>query len=161
MICGRGGRAGRTVRSGVWLLALASCQAPAASEPAEARPAQASAQPAAVRSLAEVERRTRGAGEIYLLARGEQAFLGKLEMAPGGEVPEHRDATEEYIHILEGGGTFTIDDKSYAVGPGTTIYMPADAKVSFKNGDAKLVAIQVFAGPQPAAKYDAWQPVAR
>lgn len=114
-----------------------------------------------MRSLAEVPRRTRGAGEIYLLARGEQAFLGKLEMAPGGEVPEHRDATEEYIHILEGGGTFTIDDKSYAVGPGTTIYMPADAKVSFKNGDAKLVAIQVFADPQPADKYDAWQPVDR
>lgn len=118
-----------------------------------------SARPAVVRSLAEAERRTKGAGEIYLLARGEQAFLGKLEMAPGGEVPEHRDATEEYIHILEGGGTFTIDDQTHAVGPGTTIYMPANAKVSFKNGDARLVAIQVFADPDPAAKYDAWQPV--
>ncbi len=117
------------------------------------------APPAAVRSLAEVEHRQKGAGEIFLLARGEQAFLGKLEMAAGGEVPEHRDATEEYIHILEGGGTFSIDDRAYAVGPGSTIYMPANAKVSFKNGPSKLVAIQVFAGPGPAAKYDAWTPV--
>lgn len=121
-------------------------------------PGQASA--AAVRSLAEVEHRQKGAGEIFLLARGEQAFLGKLVMAPGGEVPEHRDATEEYIHILEGGGTFTIDDRVFAVGAGTTIYMPANAKVSFKNGPDRLVALQVFAGPGPAAKYDAWTPVA-
>lgn len=124
-------------------------------------PDRAKELPAAVRALAEVEHRTKGAGEIYLLARGEQAFLGKLEMAPGGEVPEHRDATEEYIHILEGGGTFSIDDRTYSVGPGSTIYMPANAKVSFKNGETKLVAIQVFAGPGPAAKYDAWTPVTR
>lgn len=115
--------------------------------------------PASVRSLAEVEHRRRGGGEIFLLARGQHAFVGKLEMAPGGEVPEHRDPTEEYIHILEGGGTFMIDDQVHAVGPGSTIYMPADAKVSFKNGDARLVAIQVFAGPEPAAKYEAWTPV--
>jgi quercetin dioxygenase-like cupin family protein len=127
----------------------------------EARSADRTREPAAtVRSLAEVEHRQKGAGEIFLLARGEQAFLGKLEMAAGGEVPEHRDATEEYIHILEGGGTFSIDDRTHAVGPGATIYMPANAKVSFKNGPTKLVAIQVFAGPGPAAKYDAWTPVA-
>jgi quercetin dioxygenase-like cupin family protein len=135
------------------LLALLACKG-------EASPADRTREPpAAVRSLAEVEHRQKGAGEIFLLARGEQAFLGKLEMAAGGEVPEHRDATEEYIHILEGGGTFSIEDRAYAVGPGSTIYMPANAKVSFKNGPSKLVAIQVFAGPGPAAKYDAWTPV--
>jgi len=115
--------------------------------------------PAAVTPLAQAPHRHKGAGaDIYLLARGENAFLGKLEMAPGGEVPLHRDPTEEYIHILEGGGTFTIDGQVHAVGPGTTIYMPPDAEVAFKNGDARLVAIQVFAGPGPAAKYEAWTP---
>jgi len=44
---------------------------------------------------------------------------------------------------------------------GTTIYMPPDALVSFANGPHRLVALQVFAGPEPAAKYDAWTPVAR
>jgi len=135
------------------LLALLACKG-------EARPADRTREPpVAVRSLAEVEHRQKGAGEIFLLARGEQAFLGKLVMAPGGEVPEHRDPTEEYIHILEGGGTFTIDDEVFTVGAGSTIYMPANAKVSFKNGESRLVAIQVFAGPGPAAKYDAWTPV--
>jgi len=132
---------------GAWLLLVLAC------EVAPARPAPV----AAVRSLAQVEHRRKGdAADVYLLARGDNAFLGKLEMAPGGEVPEHRDPTEEYIHILAGGGVFHIDGQAHAVGPGTTIFMPANALVSFKNGDERLVAIQVFAGPGPAAKYDAW-----
>lgn len=74
------------------------------------------------------------------------AFVGKPELAAGGEVPEHRDPTEEYIHILSGGGEFTIDGVVHEVGPGTTIYMPPGALVRFKNGPTPLVAIQVFAG---------------
>ena len=129
------------------LLLLLACEAGPASAP----------RAAVVRPLEQAEHRRKGeAADVHVLARGDNAFLGKLEMAAGGEVPEHRDATEEYIHILEGGGEFTIDGERHTVGPGTTIYMPADALVSFKNGPAKLVAIQVFAGPEPAVKYDAW-----
>ncbi len=133
------------MRGAALALALLACEA------------RAPARAAAVTSLAQAEHRRKGeAAEIHVLARGDNAFVGKLTMAPGGEVPEHRDATEEYIHILEGEGVFTIDGQAHTVGPGTTIYMPADALVSFKNGDAKLVALQVFAGPAPAAKYEAW-----
>lgn len=146
-----GRRAGGRAALSLVLLGLA-CEPP---------PPAAVKLPAAVTPLAQAPHRQKGAGaDIYLLARGENAFLGKLEMAPGGEVPLHRDPTEEYIHILEGGGTFTIDGAVHMVGPGTTIYMPPDAAVSFKNGDARLVAIQVFAGPGPAAKYEAWAPAA-
>ena len=140
------------------LAALASCgpksEAPA---PTGARPTR----PAAVTPLAATEHRQKdgGKGDIRVLARGDNAFLGKLELAPGGKVPEHRDPTEEYIHILEGGGKFTIDGQVHEVGPGTTIYMPPDALVSFENGPARMVAIQVFAGPGPAAKYEAWEVV--
>jgi quercetin dioxygenase-like cupin family protein len=99
-----------------------------------------------------------GKGSITHLARGRNAYLGLLRMDPGGAVPSHRDPTEEYIHVLEGGGTMIIDGQSYDVTTGTTIYMPADAEVSFTNGDQALVAIQVFAGPEPAAKYETWEP---
>jgi len=114
---------------------------------------------ARVISLADAEHRqppTKKA-DIWLLARGENAFVGKLELAAGGAVPEHRDATEEYLHILEGSGKLMIDDTGFEVGPGTTIYMPANAKVSYQNGATKLVALQVFAGPAPASKYDSWE----
>lgn len=127
----------------------------------KAADAPKSSMPAAVTSLAQAEHRQKGGGaaQIWALARGQNAFLGKLEMAPGGKVPEHRDPTEEYIHILSGAGKFTIDGQSHEVGPGTTIYMPPGALVSFENGPEPLVAIQVFAGPEPAAKYDAWERV--
>jgi quercetin dioxygenase-like cupin family protein len=66
--------------------------------------------------------------------------------------------TEEYIHVLRGTGTITIDGIQHEIAPGTTIYMPANARVSFDNGDEPMTAIQVFAGPAPADKYDAWTP---
>lgn len=141
----------------------AVAETPKATQPAEPAtppvdPAPASA--AVVITDADAEHRTapNGKGQIIKLATGENAFLGKLSMEPGGEVPVHRDPTEEYIYVLEGSGVMTIDGKEYQVGPNTAIYMPANAEVSFKNGGQKLVALQVFAGPAPAAKYDKWTP---
>lgn len=106
---------------------------------------------------AERRRSPSGTASIAILARGKNAFIGRLEMEPGGEVPEHSDATEEFVHVLQGGGTLYIDHKKYSIGPGTTIYMPADAIVRFEGSPGQpLVALQVFAGPEPANKYDEW-----
>ncbi len=112
----------------------------------------------AVTPIAEAEVRVAPSGKarVQKLARGDNAFLARLELAPGAKVPEHRDATEEYIHVLEGKGLITIEGQTHSIGPGTTVYMPANARVSFQNGDARMVAIQVFAGPGPAAKYRKW-----
>ena len=41
---------------------------------------------------------------------------------------------------------------------GDTVFMKAGARVSYQNGPAKMVAIQVFAGPAPADKYQQWKP---
>lgn len=136
----------------------AAVQSTAAPEtPAADAPARAASSGAVVPlDRAERRRNPPGTAVVTLLARGENAFLARLEMDPGAAVPEHRDATEEYVHVLEGSGRITIDGTSHEVTAGTTIYMPANALVSFQNGDAPLVGLQVFAGPEPAAKYDAW-----
>jgi quercetin dioxygenase-like cupin family protein len=97
-----------------------------------------------------------GRATITFLARGNGAFVARLEMEPHAEVPEHRDATEETIHVLAGHGVMSIDGVEHEVHAGTTVFMPANSLVSFRNGDAPLVALQVFAGPEPAAKYDGW-----
>lgn len=125
----------------------------------ELPPADVQTSAATVVPLAEAPRALapNGKATITHLARGQNAYLGMLTMEPGGAVPIHRDPTEEYIHVLEGGGTMTIDGRSYELTVGTTIYMPADAEVSFQNGPAPMRAIQVFAGPAPAAKYDSWK----
>lgn len=123
--------------------------------PVEASP------PAEVRALADAERRASppGTATIVLLARGNNAFVARLEMEPGAAVPEHQDADEEYIHVLEGEGTIWIDGAELAVAPGSTIFMPADSTVRFQNGGTRMVALQVFAGPASAAKYDRWRPL--
>ncbi len=128
-----------------------------ASTPAEPAPAAVSPP---VTAIEDADRRTAPSGKakVTILARGLNAFVARLEMDAGAAVPEHRDATEEYIHVLEGSGTITIDDTEYPLRAGGTVYMPANAKVSFQNGDAPLVGLQVLAGPEPAAKYDAWTP---
>lgn len=100
-----------------------------------------------------------GKASVQQLARGEAAFLGRLTLQPGAVVPEHRDPTEEYIHVISGGGTMTIDGVTWTVGPGDTVFMPAHALVTYTNGDAPTVVLQVFAGPGPSDKYDAWVPV--
>lgn len=100
-----------------------------------------------------------GKASIEILARGKNAFLGRLEMAGGGRVPEHRDATEEYIHVLEGAGTLYMEDEAHLLSPGSTVFMPAGAKVRFEGGPKPLVALQVFAGPGPSAKYESWKVV--
>ena len=124
----------------------------------QAEPAPQAEAVGGVVPLAAAERRAAPNGKAWvtILARGQNAFVGRLEMEAGASVPEHRDATEEYIHVLEGSGTMVIEGREHAVEAGTTIYMPADALVEFRNGPSRLVAVQVFAGPAPASKYDAW-----
>ncbi len=100
-----------------------------------------------------------GKAQVAHLARGENAYMGRLELAAGAAVPEHRDATEEYIHILEGAGTMHIDGQRYELTAGATVFMPANALVRFQNGATRMVALQVFAGPAPAAKYERWSPI--
>ena len=55
----------------------------------------------------------------------------------------------------------TLNGKVYPVKKGDVVYMPAGAEVSFVNGKEVTKVMQVFAGPGPASKYDAWQRVTR
>ncbi|MCH9681903.1 MAG: cupin domain-containing protein [Deltaproteobacteria bacterium] len=146
--------------------AASAAQSSASTPPTHAPAASLSASPTTlsppVTTAADAERRVAPSGKarVTILARGANAFIARLEMDAGATVPEHRDATEEYIHVLQGSGTIVVDDQPFALAPGSTVYMPANAKVSYQNGDEPLVGLQVFSGPEPAAKYDGWTPEA-
>lgn len=86
----------------------------------------------------------------------QQAFMAVLELAAGAKVPEHADATEEYIYVLAGGGQITIDGVQHTITTGDAVFMPAKAVVSYTNGEAPSKVLQVFAGPGPESKYDSW-----
>lgn len=101
-----------------------------------------------------------GKAVAWRYVTGQAAYVGRLDVAPGAGVPEHRDPTEEYIYVMEGRGTIWVDGQAQEVSPGALVYMPARSLVKFQNGDQTLKAVQVFAGPGPEAKYDAWSPQA-
>ena len=95
--------------------------------------------------------------KITHLARGNNAYLGHLWIAPNAGVPLHRDLTEEYLFVMEGGGMLTMNGSNYALTVGSAVFMPAGAEVKFQNGDAATIVLQVFAGPASAYKYQKWQ----
>ena len=102
-----------------------------------------------------------GTARIDELARGGNAFVGRLELDGGAGVPEHADPTEEYIVVLEGSGILTMDGVAHELSPGSAVFMPAGATVSYANGPDAMVAIQVFAGPESADKYATWPVVSQ
>jgi len=102
-----------------------------------------------------------GKARIQLLAQGDNAFVGRLWLAPGAQVPLHHDISEEYIIFLSGGGAITIDGVTTRVQAGSTVFMPAKAKVSFVNGPNDTYAIQIFSGPESAQKYQSWPIISR
>lgn len=104
-----------------------------------------------------------GKATVHLLAGAaegtEHAFLAVLDIAPGAGVPQHRDPTEEYIYVLEGGGEITIDGRKHALRAGSAVFMPADAEVSFAAlPEVPTRVVQVFAPRGPESKYDGWAP---
>ena len=107
-------------------------------------------------SQAETASPPSGKARITHLARGQNAYLGHLWIAPGAGVPLHRDPTEEYLYILEGGGVLTMNGEKYILAKGAAVFMPAGAEVSYANGDAPTIVLQVFAGPSSADKYQKW-----
>ena len=133
------------------LLVASSCSKPA--------PVATSEQPVTQEEPASAPSSAAEVRDVYVthLARGENAYLGELVMEPGAKVPVHRDATEEYLYVLAGGGAITIDGVTSNLKVGSAVYMPANAEVSFENGDDQTKVVQVFAGPEPAAKYGTWQ----
>lgn len=94
-----------------------------------------------------------------LSATGAHAFVGLLEMDAGAAVPEHQDADDEFVYILEGGGDIVLDGTSHRVRPGDLVVMPAKSTVSFQAQNAgPTKVLQVFAPSASADKYGAWTP---
>ena len=112
----------------------------------------------AVRSVQELETKSKGKTKVAELVQGDNAYIGLVELGPGASVPLHRDTTEEYLYVLSGSGTITIDGESFSVKTGSAVYMPREAAVSYQNSNETTSRfIQVFAGPEPGLKYRSWK----
>lgn len=59
-----------------------------------------------------------------ILLADEKVKIIMVGLEAGQKIPEHPEAAALY-HFLEGNGRMLVDGRSYEIGPGTTIIMPA------------------------------------
>lgn len=80
--------------------------------------------------------------------RGPSSSLttGIAEMTPGALLPLHHHEPEETYYVISGSGHVTIDDSAASLGPGASVFIPANAKHSLRcTGTEKLVFLFTFA----------------
>jgi len=71
---------------------------------------------------------------------------GIAEFEPGGALRLHSHAQAEIYHFLAGQGVVTINNQDYAVGAGSTLFIPGHAEHGVRNtGEEILRLFYVFA----------------
>lgn len=102
---------------------------------------------------AEGERRIRrvmgGALAIIKVDRrngGSPALMMGYEELPVGQTinPHRHPGMDEIIFVHRGTGTAELGDKTAAVGPGTTVFIPRGTRVLLRNTGAEPLAIAFF-----------------
>jgi len=77
------------------------------------------------------------------------------EIAPGGHLGWHTDATEETQYIIEGSGELCMEDGKYPVGPGSVFVLPTNVRHDLVNtGKEPLRAVAFFAAAMFTQDFD-------
>jgi quercetin dioxygenase-like cupin family protein len=95
--------------------------------------------------------------QVTLFAEGENAWMGKLRLKPGATIAPETKPSETYLFVLRGEGSLTVGEQSKSLRPASGVYVPAERKVSYENGNRLMVALQFFTGPEAANEYSAWR----
>jgi quercetin dioxygenase-like cupin family protein len=78
------------------------------------------------------------------------------EIAPGGHLGWHTDATEETQYIIDGTGELCMEDGKYPVGPGSVFVLPTNVRHDLVNtGKEPLRAVAFFAAAMFTQDFDA------
>ncbi len=135
---------------------LALTEGNARKRPRKARRKKPRSQKSVVHRKSQVRTSPDAAVEIAEIASGDSAWMGLLRVGAGATLPTHRDPTEEYLYVLRGKATLVVDGTKYPLEPHTGVYIPSKAEVSLNNEDKLFSAVQWFAGPESANKYEDW-----
>ena len=77
------------------------------------------------------------------------------EIAPGGHLGWHTDATEETQYIIAGTGELQMEDGKYPVGPGSVFVLPTNVRHDLANtGKEPLRAVAFFAAAMFTQDFD-------
>lgn len=60
-------------------------------------------------------------------------MLRMIEIAPGGNTPDHSHPYEHENFVVEGNGMVMVEKSWHDVGPGDVIFVPPDIRHTYKN----------------------------
>ena len=87
------------------------------------------------------------AGRLYHeFIRSHDISVGIYVLPAGGEDPQSPHTEDEVYHVIAGRATLTVGLEDVAVGPGSIVFVPADAPHRFHSITEELIALVVF-GP--------------
>ncbi|MEU4563517.1 cupin domain-containing protein [Actinoplanes sp. NPDC023936] len=104
-------------------------------------------------SRAEVPPNRRRGGDIRVLlsprtVASTSGFMGSLTLAPGEYVTEHyHPYSEEYLYVVEGRLTITIEGNAVEVGPDQAVLVPINARHRAENRGTRTVRAVFHLGP--------------
>jgi quercetin dioxygenase-like cupin family protein len=85
----------------------------------------------------------------------DQSSTIVYEIAPGGHLGWHTDATEETQYIISGQGELQMEDGRYPVGPGSIFVLPTNVRHDLANtGNEPLRAVAFFAAAMFTQDFD-------
>lgn len=90
--------------------------------------------------ILKVDRRNGGSPDLV---------MGYEDLPPGGVIPPHRHlGADEIIFVHRGSGVVQLDDRRTEFGPGATIYIPRNVRVTIRNTGADPLSIAfIFSKP--------------
>ena len=86
----------------------------------------------------------RDGGEIRITAAAGRLAMGTQQVKRGTGIPTHRHfEMEEAFYVLEGSGTYTLDDVAERFERGATLLIPKNRWHGFANPDEELLLLWV------------------
>jgi quercetin dioxygenase-like cupin family protein len=88
----------------------------------------------------------RNPGRICIKAGSGNLALGTQQVPAGAGIPVHRHfRTDEAFYVLEGSGTFTLNDVPHPFEKGATIFIAKNTWHGFANPDRELLLLWIVA----------------
>ena len=90
----------------------------------------------------------RDRGNIFIKASAatgsDKMAIGTQQVMRGSGIPVHRHLQmDEAFYVLEGGGTFMLNDVPHTIEKGATIFIPTNTWHGFVNPDSELVLMWI------------------